>query len=60
MNSNFKDKRSAKLQHVQSPDFIPLFAGRPQREKVIGREDSLDLKILLNTSASVDEFLAKM
>jgi len=38
---------------------IPLFAGRPRREKVIGREDLMDLDILLHTCDTVEAFLAK-
>ncbi len=60
MIPNFRDKRAVKLPHVKSPDFIPLFAGRPEREKIIGRDDGLDIKILLNTSKTVEEFLAKL
>ena len=58
MGPNFKDKRSSKA-NVAAKDAIPLFGGRPKREKVIGREDMLDLKILLNTCDTVEEFLAK-
>ncbi len=57
---NYKDKRAVNLEHVRSPGFIPLFGGRPKREKVIGREDGLDLKILLHTCVSVEDFLAKI
>jgi hypothetical protein len=42
-----------------SAESIPLFAGRPKREKVIGREDLMDLDILLHTCDSVEAFLAK-
>ena len=60
MIPNFRDKRAVKLPNVKPPGFIPLFAGRPEREKIINRDDGLDLKILLNTSKTVDEFLAKL
>ena len=60
MASNFEDKRAVKLQNVLAKDFIPLFAGRPKREHVIGREDLMDLDILLHTSPTVEEFLAKV
>lgn len=59
MASRFKDNRSVKLENVMAKDFIPLFSGRPKREKVIGREDLLDLDILLHTCASVEDLLAK-
>ncbi len=38
---------------------IPLFSGRPERHKVIGHDDLVDLDILLNTCTSVEEFVAK-
>lgn len=59
MTPNFEDKRAVKLQNVMAKDFIPLFSGRPQRDKVIGREDLMDLDILLHTANTVEEFLAK-
>ena len=59
MASKFEDKRAVKLQNVLAKDFIPLFSGRPARERVIGREDLMDLDILLHTSNSLEEFLAK-
>ena len=60
MASNFEDKRAVKLQNVLAKDFIPLFSGRPQRERVIGREDLMDLDILLHTSSTIEELLAKL
>jgi hypothetical protein len=60
MIPNFEDKRAVKLEKVLSPDFIPLFSGRPQRSLVIGKDDSLDLKIILNTTDSVEAFLGKI
>ena len=59
MTPNFEDKRAVKLQNVMAKDFIPLFSGRPERDKVIGREDLMDLDILLHTANTVEEFLAK-
>ena len=55
-----KDQRFAKLAKVLSKEFIPLFGGHPQREKVINREDFMDLKILLNSTEDVDAFVAKL
>ena len=54
------DKHLSKFPGTVAPDFIPLFAGRPKREKIIGRDEGLDLKILLHTSNSVEEFLSKL
>ena len=60
MKGPIKDSRAVKLEKVLSGDFIPLFGGRPHRSLLIGKDDSLDLKILLNTTETVEEFLAKI
>lgn len=60
MEPRIRDNRAVKLENVLSPDFIPMFAGRPQRTLQIGKDDSLDLKIILETTGSVEEFLAKV
>ena len=52
------DNKSAIKQDV-GQDFIPLFSGRPKRERVIGKDDLLDLDILLHTCDTVEGFLAK-
>jgi hypothetical protein len=59
MKPNFHDKRAVKPEKEYSPDSIPLFSGRPVRASRIGKDDSLDLKIILNTTRDVEEFLAK-
>jgi hypothetical protein len=59
MQPNFQDNRAVKLEKALDPDFIPMFGGRPLRSARIGRDDSLDLKIILNTTKDVEEFLAK-
>lgn len=59
MQPQFKDERAVKLEKVLAPDFIPLFGGRPPRTALIDKDDSTDLKIILNTTRSVDEFIAK-
>jgi hypothetical protein len=62
MTPNLEDNRSAKVQqgqHVLAADSIPLFSGRPKREKIIGRDDLMDLDILLHTCDTVEAFLAK-
>jgi hypothetical protein len=50
------DKRSIKLEHVLKPDYLPFGSGRPEREKVIGNDDLMNLEIILNTTKSVEEF----
>jgi hypothetical protein len=59
MQPNFRYNRPVKLEKAYSSDFIPLFSGRPLRTARIGKDDSLDLKIILNTTRDVEEFLAK-
>lgn len=59
MIPNTDNTGSAKVQHVLASETIPLFSGRPKREKVIGREDLMDLDILLHTCDTVEAFLAK-
>ncbi|HEX2957234.1 MAG TPA: hypothetical protein VHO70_10395 [Chitinispirillaceae bacterium] len=56
-DKNVVDKRSIKLEDVLKPDYIPFLAGRPSREKVIGADDLINLKINLNTCNTVEEFL---
>ena len=59
MEPNIPDTSAIKLDKVLSPDFIPLFGGRPLRAAKIGKDDALDLKILLNTTRDVVQFIAK-
>ena len=54
------DQQPGKPAKVLSKEFIPLFGGRPAREKIIHREDALDLKILLNSTEDVSAFVAKL
>ena len=60
MEPNFRDPRTAKIEKVLSPDFIPMFGGRPLRTDRIDKDDGVDLKILLNTTRDVSQFLAKL
>ncbi len=60
MEPQFRDNRSVKLDKVLSPDFIPPLGGRPIRNLVIGKDDFLNLIIAMNTSWSMEEFLAKV
>jgi hypothetical protein len=52
------DKRSVKLEDVMKSDYIPFLGGRPKREKVIGKDDVINLEIELNTYSTIDELLA--
>lgn len=55
--SNIVDKRTVKLEEVLREDYIPFLGGRPQRPMVIQRDDILNLRIILNTATSVEDFL---
>ncbi len=57
---NVVDRRSIKLEHVLKSDYIPFLAGRPDRENPIGKDDMVNLEIVLNTSKTIDEFLQKL
>jgi hypothetical protein len=56
-DKNIVDKRSIKLDDVLKPDYIPFMAGRPARDKVIGADDLINLKINLNTCNTVEDLL---
>jgi hypothetical protein len=56
-NRKVIDKRSIKLEHVLKSDYIPFLYGRPEREKVIGNDDLLNLEILLNTCKNTENFI---
>jgi hypothetical protein len=60
MTPNLEGGNPVKLGRVPDNDAIPLFAGRPRREKIIGRDDMMDLDILLHTCDTVEELLSKM
>jgi hypothetical protein len=51
------DKRQIRLEEVMKPDYIPFLGGRPERLTVIRTDDIVNLKIILNTAESVEEFL---
>ena len=55
---NIIDKRTIRLEKILKPDYIPFLGGRPGRTTVISKDEILDLRILLNTTGSVEEFLA--
>jgi hypothetical protein len=51
------DRRSIKLENVMKPDYIPFLSGRPNREIIIGKDDLINLAIVLNTANTVEEFI---
>jgi len=56
-NKKTIDKRQIRLEEVMKPDYIPFLGGRPERLTVIRADDIVNLKINLNTIASVEEFI---
>jgi hypothetical protein len=58
-NKKIIDKRQIRLEEVMRPDYIPFLGGRPERLTVIRTDDIVNLKINLNTIASVEEFIIK-
>ncbi len=54
------DKRSIKLANMFKPGYIPFLSGRPVRETVIGKDDLMNLEIVLNTTNTIEEFVRKI
>lgn len=57
---NVVDKKTIKLEDVMKSDYIPFLSGRPEREKIIGKDDLMNVEILLNTTVTVDDLIAKL
>lgn len=53
--SNVADRRRVKLEKITQKDYIPFLEGRPERERVIGHDDLVNLTIALQTSKTIDE-----
>jgi hypothetical protein len=49
------DRRQITLENTVN--YIPMFSGRPKRDKDIGQEDIFNLQIALNTTSSVTDFV---
>jgi hypothetical protein len=58
-NKRIVDKRQIRLEEVMKPDYIPFLGGRPERLTVIRADDIVNLKIILNMTGSVEEFIVK-
>lgn len=56
--SKVRDLRRIKLEDVSKKEYIPFLEGRPKRTTVIQSDDLLNLRILLNNSKSLEEFLS--
>ncbi len=59
-NNTVVDKRQVRLEDVMKPGFIPFLGGRPKRETIIGKDEITNLKIELNTTRTVDEFITQL
>jgi hypothetical protein len=57
MTYGSSDTRRVKLEDIMRSDYIPMGAGRPARDTMIGSDDICNLSIALGTSSSVDGFL---
>lgn len=57
---NIIDKRQVRLEDFNKPDYIPFLGGRPNRTSVINSDECIDLSIILNTTATVDDLLKKL
>lgn len=55
---NMLDSRPKHLENSNVKNTIPFLGGRPDRINVISEDEIIDLKINLNITNSVDEFLA--
>jgi hypothetical protein len=44
--------------HLENTTSIPFLGGRPERTNIISVDEILDLKINLNITKTMDEFLA--
>jgi hypothetical protein len=56
-NPHVIDKRTVKLEEMTRKGFIPFLGGRPKRETIINKDEIMNLAILINTTANVEEFL---
>jgi hypothetical protein len=59
-NNRIVDKRSVRLEELMKKDYIPFLGGRPNREKIIGPDDIMNLIITLNLESSAEEFEKKL
>lgn len=58
--SNVVDKRSIRLEDVMRKSYIPFLGGRPDRDKIIDKEDLCDLKIALALAPCFESFLQQV
>lgn len=54
------DRLVIRGEEVTKEGFIPFLGGRPKRLTIINRDDIVNLSIALNTTDSVDSYLAQL
>lgn len=54
------DRRRVKLEHIMDPNYIPLYSGRPNRDQIINSDDIANLKIALETTSGIPEFVKQV
>ncbi len=57
---NLMDELNIMLAKAMSEEYKKLCRGRPKREKEIDKEDIINLKIALNSSKNIEEFLTQV
>ena len=60
MDTKRPDNGSGKREKILPGDFMPKQTGRPSHPEPIGKDEILNLTILLNTTGSVDDFLSHL
>lgn len=55
--NNVYDRRRVLLERIIRKDYIPFGSGRPKRQTTIDKDDILNLKIALNLSKNLNDFL---
>lgn len=58
--NNIVDRRAVRLEDVMKEGFIPFLGGRPKRLTIISRDDITNISIALNTTDSVDSYIAQL
>ncbi len=57
---NLMDELNVMLAKAMEDEYKKLFRGRPKRNSEINYEDIINLKIALNCSKSLEEFLSQV
>ncbi len=57
---NLMEELNVMLAKAMSEEYKKLLCGRPSRKKEIDKEDIINLKIALNCSKTIEEFLMQV